>query len=347
MMMAAPLPPYYPPPRRSFASIIFGTLASVIFGFSLMLNVYLGLAALARGADPIKQETLIEGESDQRVAVYPLHAVIGSEEASLFEKYLSAAEKDASIKAVVLDIDTPGGDVTASDEIYARIRKFKEKKNIPIVVTMGGLATSGGYYVSCAADYIYAQHTTLTGNIGVLWPRWNVHELADKWGVKETTIASDKTPFKNAGSMFQAERPEDIAYLQGLVNTAYDRFTTVVKEGRKDKLRNPNGSKPSDDISQIANGKAYTSKEALKLGLVDEMGYATDAYEKAAKLANLSKPMVVKYTRLPTLFEAFGASSNLASPSAKLNVNGVDVRLDRKLLQELATPRLMYLWRGE
>src|SRR5438045_3938852 len=100
MMMAPPPPPYYPPPRRSFAGIVFGTLASVIFGFSLMLNVYLGLATLARSADPIKQETLIDGDASQRIAVYPLHSVIGSEEASLFEKYLAADDKDVNIKAI-------------------------------------------------------------------------------------------------------------------------------------------------------------------------------------------------------------------------------------------------------
>jgi protease-4 len=300
----------------------------------------------------MKQETLIAGEATQQVSVFPLRGVIGAETDALFEKYLSAAEHDANVKAVVLDIDTPGGDVTASDEIYARIKRFKERKNVPVVVTMGGLATSGGYYVSCAADFLYAQRTTLTGNIGVLWPRYNVAQLAEKWGVKETTIASSNTPYKNAGSMFQPERAEDTAYLQGLVNSAYERFTAVVKEGRKNKLRNPDGSTPGKDITQIANGKAYTSSEALKLGLVDDLGYSADAYAKAAQLAGLAKPNVVKYTRLPTLFEAFGANSNLAPPSASaalgtVTINGVDLRLDRNVLQELATPRLMYLWRGE
>jgi len=358
-MFPPPPPMMYPPsfgqrPQRSFARGIFMTLATTIFGLSLAMNVYLLLFSGAMSAGGTKQDAVQAGDPDQQIAVYPLRGIIGPEQVALFEKYLSAAEKDANIKAVVLDIDTPGGDVTASDELYDRIKRFKETKKVPVVVTMGGLATSGGYYIACAADYVYAQQTTITGNIGVIWPRYNVSELAQKWGVKETTIASDKTPFKNAGSMFQPEAEQDVQYLKGLINFAYDRFTVVVKEGRGSRLKNPDGSTPRGDISQIANGKAYTSAEALALGLVDKIGYATDAYAYAANKAGLTKPHVVRYTRLPTLFEAFGATSNVAPPSAesaanggKVTVNGVNVNVDRNLIQELATPRMMYLWRGE
>src|SRR5205823_12472229 len=118
------------------------------------------------------------------------------------DKQLTAAEKDSNIRAVVLHIDTPGGGVTSSDEIYARILRFKEKKNVPVVATMAALGTSGGYYIACACDFVYAETTTWTGNIGVLQEGFNVYELFQKWGIKETTIVPACAPHKNAGSTF-------------------------------------------------------------------------------------------------------------------------------------------------
>jgi protease-4 len=349
--MMMPPPMFYPPPpaprERSFARGIFTTLAMSIFGLSIALNVYLLFAtALMSGSKHVKQEVLTEGAPTEEIAVIPVSGIIRGETSKEFDRILTLAEKDSNVKALIIDVDTPGGEVGASDEIYQRILKFKAEKakkglTAPVIATMGALATSGGYYVSCAADYIVAQPTTLTGNIGVIMPRYNVSKLCEKWGIEETTIASTGATFKNAGSMFQPEKPEDRAYIQNLIDQTFTQFKTVVSTGR--------GTNLKGTIDSIANGKVYTAGDAAKLGLIDKIGYMSDAISQAAKLAGLTKQHVVRYEQPPSLFDVLGAKSNLPAQGASGNVtiNGVNVTLDPRLLQEFTTPRMMYLWRGE
>jgi len=348
MMMPPPMfyPPPPPPPQRSFARGIFTTLAMSIFGLSIALNVYLLFAtALMSGSKHVKEETLTEGNLNEEIAVVPVSGIIRGETYKEFDQLLTQAEKDSNVKALILDVDTPGGEVGASDEIYQRILKFKSEKakagvTAPVVATMGSLATSGGYYVSCAADYIVAQPTTLTGNIGVIMPRYNVSKLCEKWGIEETTITSTGATFKNAGSMFQPETAEDRAYIQNLIDQTFAQFKTVVTTGR--------GTNLKGTIDSIANGKVYTANDAAKLGLIDKIGYLSDAVTKAAKMAGLSKEHVVRYEEPPSIFDILSSKSTLPAQGASgnLTVNGVNVTLDPKLIQEFTTPRMMYLWRG-
>src|SRR5438477_9819650 len=167
---------------------------------------------------------------------------------------------------------------------------------------MGALATSGGYYIACACDYVFAETTSWTGNIGVLQEGFNVSELCQKWGIKETTIVPEGAPYKNAGSMFQPERAEDIKYMRDMVEQAFGRFKYVVNTGRKGKL--------TQSVDAIANGKVYDGPQAKKLGLVDDIGYAPDAYEKAAQLAGLKDKQVVYYEQPTGLLRLLGANSN-------------------------------------
>jgi len=344
MMPPAFYPP--PPPQKSgggFARAIFTTLATTILGLSLALNVYLLIfSGVMKSSSGARAETIIDGDYSQQVAVYPIHGIIDDDMSRQFDKELTEAEKDSTIKAIVLHIDTPGGGVTASDEIYARILRFKESKKVPVVATMASLGTSGGYYIACAADHVFAEETTLTGNIGVLQEGFNVSELCQKWGIKETTIVPEGAPYKNAGSMFQPERPEDVKYMRDMVEQAFGRFKLIVKQGRGSKLAKP--------IDQIANGKVYQGPDARKLGLVDDIGYAHDAYTKAAGLANLSNMRVVMYERMPSLFGLFGATKTGSTPSASsigsLNIGASDVHFNSNTLRELLTPKLLYLGRG-
>jgi protease-4 len=256
------------------------------------------------------------------------------------DKFLDQAQKEASVKAVILQIDSPGGTVTASDEIYARILRFKQDKKVPVIVSMGLLATSGGYYAACAGDYLFAQETTLTGNIGVLMPRFNFSKLMEKYGVEENTIVSEGAKYKNAGSTFSPDTPEATKYLQGIANSMFARFKAVVKAGRGSKITS---------IDSVADGRAFTAQEAKSNGLIDSIGYLGDAIAYAKKSASLSNPSVVRYSRPPSLFDIFGASSNVPGTHASggTTVNGVNVSIDRKLIDELMTPRVLYLWRGE
>lgn len=334
------MPPMFAPPpqapRHSFTRGILVTLATTIFGFSLLLNLYMLLAGglLSRG-ESSTQEVLRDGDATQRIAVVRVSGVILDEEFERFDRLLKAAENDG-MKALIVEIDTPGGAVTASDMIYNRLLEFrKDHPGVPVTATMGSMATSGGYYAACGADYILAQRTTMTGNIGVLLPRYNVSALAKRMGVEETTIESTGAPFKNAGSMFEPESAEDTAYFRELIDDAFVQFKAVVSDGRKGKLKKP--------IAEIANGKVYMAQQALDIGLIDQIGYMNDAIDQVATAASLSNPMAVRYRESPTLSQMLlGAQSN-SSASGR----GVTLQISPEVMDRFTTPRLMYLWRGQ
>jgi protease-4 len=339
-----PPPMFMPPPpkQRGFARAIFMTLATTIFGISLTLNVYLLLASGVMSGGGMRQTNVIDGDPTQKIAVLPINGPIFSEMSQRFDRWLTSAERDANVKAIVIEIDSPGGTVTASDEILNRIKRYKaEHPNTPIVVSMAGLAASGGYYVACGGDHLIAQPSTLTGSIGVILPQWNLSKLMNKWGVDETTIESTGATFKNAGSMFRAERPEERAYMQDIADKMFALFKDVVAKGRQGKLKRP--------MEEIANGKIFTAADAQALGLIDEIGYQDDAYDVAAKRAGLTKKMVVKYHTPETIFDVFSSKSSVAPPRSEngggVTINGVNI--SARDLHELLTPRMMYLWRGQ
>ena len=352
MMMPPPMfyPPPPPPPRRQgggFARAMFITLATVIFGASLTLNIYLlALTGIAGGSGRSRSTSILEGDPTQKIAHVPIKGIIMDEAYERFDRVMKSVEADKDVKALVIEVDSPGGSVTASDEIHNRITKFKaEHPNIPIVVSMAGLAASGGYYVSCPADYIFAQPTTLTGNIGVLMPQYNISELFEKWGIKETTVESTGTPFKNAGSMFRAENAEHRKYIQDIADKAFAQFKDVVAKGRQTKLTKP--------LGDIANGKIYMAADAEALGLIDKIGYLQDAYDYAATQAKLNKRTIVKYHDPPNFLDALmSGKSNIGggraaggSAGQSVQINGININAGD--IRELMTPRLMYLWQGE
>ncbi len=360
--MMPPMPPQFPqmypppmfmppPPRphRSFTRAIFVTLATTIFGISLTLNIYLLLASGFLSGGSSKQTSLLEGDPHQKVAVVPVSGTIFDDMSRKFDRWMSAVDKDGDVKALVIEVDSPGGSVTASDEMLHRIQRYKnDHSGVPVIISMGGLAASGGYYVSCGGDYLFAQPTTLTGNIGVLLPQYNVSKLFDKWGISENTIVSSGATFKNAGSMFQPETPEARAYLQDIADKAFAQFKSVVRTGR---TGHTNFKTP--ELDNIANGKIYTAEDAKKIGLIDDIGYQQDAYEYAAKKAGLNKMTVVRYHDPPSFFDAFSGESNVSNPHASasgtgangITINGVNVNANE--VRELLTPRLLYLWRGQ
>jgi protease-4 len=305
--------------------------------FSGVLNLVLIASSLSGGGAGIQQQTIAAGGSD-KIAVIPLRGVIDTGTSTQFDRFLDLAQSDKNVKAVVIEIDTPGGTVTASDEIYNRIKAFKAKKAVPVVVSMGSLATSGGYYAACGADYVFAQPTTFTGNIGVLMPRYNFSKLMDKYGVEETTIVSTGAKFKNAGSSFRPESPEEKQYMQELADSAFTQFKTVVTQGRSSKLKG--------NLEDIANGKVYTANNALNLGLIDQVGYLSDAHAYAASTAGVSGATVVRYESPPSLMQILMSSKSNVS-GATASGGGVNVNVDASLLRELTTPRPMYLWRGQ
>lgn len=258
-------------------------------------------------------------------------SLFGSGGESMVEKMkksLKKAGEDDEVKAVVLRVNSPGGEVTASDTIYHAVQKLNEEK--PVVVYMDSIAASGGYYVACAADEIVANETTLTGSIGVIIQTLNYVDLFDKVGLAAESFTSGD--FKDTLSGARPMRSDEKAYVQGLVMQMYDRFAEVVSGGR---------DIPVDRLKeQIADGRVYTGKEALENGLVDANGYLEDAYDRARELGEAPGAKVIRIKATPTLFEAlFMGARQLGSGETKR----LEVDVSDRLLPRLAPGMLYYL----
>ncbi len=196
---------------------------------------------------------------------------------------LDSIEKDSSVKAVVLRLNTPGGAVVASDEIYQRIKQLREKK--PVVVNMADEAASGGYYISAGASKIVANSATITGSIGVIAELPKFAGLYDKLGIQMRTIKSGT--FKDIGSPNRDLTPDEQAILQTMVNEAYDQFVHSIAVGR---------NMDETKVRQLADGRIYTGLQAQKNGLVDELGDFNRAIAVAENLAHTSNTTVVEYS---------------------------------------------------
>lgn len=189
--------------------------------------------------------------------------------------------KDSSVKAIVLRVDSPGGAVAPSQEIYEEVRKAANKK--PVVVSMGSIAASGGYYISSPATRIFANPGTLTGSIGVIMEIPNIEGLMNKVGIKTDVIKSGR--HKDIASVFRGRSKEEKEILQAVLDDVHEQFITAVADGRK---------MIPDDVKKLADGRVFTGRQAQKIGLVDELGNLEDAIKAASKLAGIKgEPEVV------------------------------------------------------
>lgn len=331
-----------PQPRQGggFARAILTTLATSIFGLSLLLNLYLIVIVASTQGGSTREDVIISGDPQQKVAIIPVSGIIMSESSARFGRLLRAIEADSAVKALVIEVDSTGGTVTASDEIYNEILRYrKARPNVPVVISMASVAASGGYYVACATDWIFAQPTTITGSIGVVLPSFNVSKMIEKWGVSENSIVATGADYKTAGSGFHPDNPEERKYFQQLADSMFTRFKMIVTNARAKKLTQP--------LEVVANGKIFTGEEAKDLGLVDQIGYLEDAWDYAAGQAKLTSKTVVRVQEKMSLLGALSGQSNAINPGAKLTVNGVNVNIDSNLVSEMLTSRPMYLWRGQ
>jgi protease-4 len=336
----APYPPPQPAPRGRTGLKIFSLVMGVFLLVSIFANIIMFLmvvvfSAAAGGsntegpASHVEAETLRAGAGlggGDKIAVVP---VAGTVDESMTEQMLAFCEyikKDPSIRGVVLEVDSPGGGITASDEIHHLFADLKSSGR-RLVVSMRSLAASGGYYISMPADKIYAQPTTLTGSIGVIWPAFEVTSLMDKVGVTPEIIKSDlANDYKDAGSPLKKFTEKDREYIKGLVNNAHTKFSAVVDAGRSGKLKEP--------IADIAVGKIWPADEALKLGLIDEIAYLDEVCAQTAADLGLSNPTVIRLRRKTGLLEALTIKS--ISPK-------VEVKIDRNALEGLtAMPRMEF-----
>lgn len=252
-------------------------------------------------ADPLREFTL-EGDAKGKVLVIHVRGTISdaprrqivTTRPSMVQEVvaqLRKAEKDSEIKAVLLKINSPGGSATASDILYSEIVEFKQKTRAKVVVAMMDVAASGGYYISLPADYILAHPTSITGSVGVLFLRPDVAGLMAKIGVGVEVSKTGKN--KDMGSPFRQATDEEKRILQNMIDQLGERFLELIAEHRR---INP------QSLKEIATARIFLADDALKLGMVDRVGYISEAIRVAKKLAELpenAKVIVYRRTEFP------------------------------------------------
>ncbi|MDI6891006.1 MAG: signal peptide peptidase SppA [Thermodesulfovibrionales bacterium] len=215
----------------------------------------------------------------ERIALIRIEGLITDSKETIDE--LKGHVKDPRIKAIVLRIDSPGGAVAPAQEIYEEVRKAATKKKV--LVSMGSIAASGGYYIASPATRIIANPGTLTGSIGVIMEIPNIEGLMNKLGIKTEVVKSGR--HKDIASIFRGIGKEEKEILQGVLDNVHGQFIKAVVEGRKMLLA---------DVKKIADGRIFTGEQALKVGLVDELGNLEDAVQAAAKLSGIKgEPVIV------------------------------------------------------
>lgn len=237
-------------------------------------------------------------DTKNRIALIQVSGTIMPPLTSRVMKDIKKAREDDNVKAVVLQVNSPGGLVSDSHEIYHELQKLNEKK--PVVCSMRGLAASGGLYIAMGVGKkgkIFAEPTTWTGSIGVIIPRYQIKELADKWGIKSEPLKTG--PFKDALSPFHELKEDERKVWENILDQAFVQFLTVIDENRE-KLN-------MEQVRKLATGQIYTAKDALNNGLVDAIGFEEDAIKAAQEAAGLEKSRVVTYSHATGLLDLLSA----------------------------------------
>jgi protease-4 len=246
---------------------------------------------------------------------------------TVIKEQLKRAKKDSDVKAVILKVDSPGGEVLASDEIAKAIAEFQTKSGKPVVVSMGSLAASGGYYVSAPCRWIVANELTITGSIGVIMHGMNYRGLLDKIGVRPEVFKSGKYKDMLSGTKEPEEiSPEERQMVQAMIDETFHKFKDVVRDGRSASYtsNNKQSRKLAADWEDYADGRILSGNEAKRLGFVDETGDFDTALTRAEALSNIKGAEVVQYQQLfdlSNLFRMFGQSD---AKAVKLDL-GVDI----------------------
>ncbi|HVV00386.1 MAG TPA: signal peptide peptidase SppA [Verrucomicrobiae bacterium] len=340
---AGPPPPVITPPggRRGKSGRGWMVLAIILFIFlvvSALLNmshfahsVSYGSTRVTRAAGPRLEEVLTEdNDASSKIAVIEINGIITSRNVDqgfnmveVIKAELKRAQEDSRVKAVILKVDSPGGEVLASDEIYNLLNQFQENSDKPVIASMGNLAASGGYYVSSPCRWIVANELTITGSIGVIMHTWNYRALMDKVGVTPETFKSGKFKDMLSGERSPSEiPPEERAMVQKLIDETYHKFRGVVAAGRKKAadLNKGEGRPLSKDWTDYADGRVLSGSEAYQLGFVDQLGDFQAAVKRAEKIAGISRANLVEYQQrydLGDFLRVFGKSQ---APAIKVDL---------------------------
>ncbi|MGA3163200.1 MAG: signal peptide peptidase SppA [Verrucomicrobiota bacterium] len=315
----APPPP--PKPRRSRGWMIATIILFVLLAFSVFVIFTQFISSqfntlsfndgfrggITRETGPRLEECMLEDhDAASKIAVIRVEGTITDQRTDgadnsmvdVIRAQFDRAKKDHRVKAVVLKVDSPGGEVLATDEIKKAVARFQEDSGKPVICSMGSLAASGGYYISAPCRWIVANPLTITGSIGVLLQTWNYRGLMDKVGLMPVTYKSGKFKDMLGGERSTNEIPaEERVMVQGLIDETYQQFKSVVAEGRKaaHEKNKKEGHALVADWANYADGRVFSGSEACKLGFVDQLGDFRDAVKRAKEIAGLPSANLVEY----------------------------------------------------
>jgi protease-4 len=342
-----------PKPRKSHGWMIFAIILLLLLCFSLfgnfaqfihhMMSLPSGFNSLRNGtitrtAGPKLDEFVLEDNDSRynKIAVITVDGIItshtsdeaGNNMVDVIKAQLDRAADDSRVKAVILKVDSPGGEVMASDEINKAITKFQTDSKKPVVCSMGSLAASGGYYISAPCRWIVANELTITGSIGVIMHGWNYRGLMDKIGVAPMTYKSGEYKDMLSGERETNEIPAgEHAMVQGLIDETFQKFKNVVRDGRNDAhLKNKtDGKSLALDWEKFADGRVVSGTEAFQLGFVDELGDFDAAVKRTEQIAQIQNANLIEYRErydISNFLSMFGQSGT--SHDIKLDL-GVDM----------------------
>jgi protease-4 len=289
------------------------------------------------------EEKVLEGGGKPKVLLLDLDGVISFKEptdslklgtspskVAFFREALLKAEHDPEIAGVIVRINSPGGSVAASDTIYHEIMTFRRKKKVPVYAYIMELGASGGYYVACASDRIFASPAAITGSIGVIAMKFNIGGLLSKIGVSDETYKSG--PKKDFWSPFRPSTEQEKKMLQDIIDDLYGRFVGVVYENRRKVLS-------EQEVRSLADGRILTADEALRVKLIDKTAYLEDAIEDMKSALRLQKVRVVTYARPRTFKSNIYSEAPLQGPQV---INLVSINAEE--LSLFSGVQFMYLW---
>ena len=326
-------PAYVAPPgpketkKRTGWRIFWGIVIalSVITNIVLFIMLIGVIAVFAVGQRGIFVEEVIQaGPRTTKIAVITVGGIIDNQQARDVYRQLKSARDDERVKGLIIRVNSPGGTVSASDQIYNEIRKYRDKTDKPVIAFMQGVAASGGYYTSVACEKIVAEPTAITGSIGVIASYFVFQELLEgKLGIQPVIVKSGLK--KDWPSSFQPPTEEQLQYLRDkLIIPAYERFVQIVADARP--------ALTLADVRRLADGSIYGAAEALDEKLIDKIGYLDEAIKQVKELADVEEAQVVEYRKPFSLAGFLSAKSR-----------GV-LKIDRTTLYELSAPQILYLW---
>lgn len=330
--------------KRWIAIIVAALLLMVSIGVSTLSFIFTrdfaGLVdELIEQSDDYREEVIEQGVAKEKIAVLTLDGVIqDTGNASplfaspgynhrFFMNQLNEIYEDRTIKGVVLSVNTPGGGVVESAEIYDAIKAIQAEREIPVYVSMGAMAASGGYYVAAPADKIFVNQETLTGSIGVIMESINYAKLAENYGIEFNTIKTG--PYKDIMSGSREMTDEEREMLQEMINDSYERFVDIIVEGR---------NLPEKEVKKVADGRILNGRQAIEAGLADEYGKLAETVEALKTDYGLENPTVFEYKISDSISSLFGVKMHALLGGTS------EQEIITSILSNYNSPRMMYLY---